>query len=145
MTARTFVDTNVLVYAEDLDAGPRHDKARLVVEGLWETGLGVVSVQVLQEFFSIVTRKLPRTIPPYRARAIIAQYLHWETVENSGALLLSAIDVQVRHRLSFWDAMVVQAAVQSGAAVLLSEDFGNGRVIEGVRIENPFATGSERG
>jgi predicted nucleic acid-binding protein len=137
MSDRVFVDTNILVYAEDLD-DRRHEVARQLVERLWETGDGVLSVQVLQEFFTTVTRKLKRPYPLAAARSIVAEYLHWEVVENDGALLLAAIDLQAKHKLSFWDALVVQAAVKARVTTLLSEDLNHGQLIEGVRIHCPF-------
>ena len=86
-----FVDANILVYAEDRDAGSKHDIARDLIADLWRSGEGVLSVQVLQEFFVVVTRKMPRPLSPGQALAIIEQYLTWRVVENTGDLLLSGI------------------------------------------------------
>lgn len=138
MRDRVFVDTNVLVYAEDLDAGRRHDVAKRWVKRLWQDAVGAVSIQVLQELFVTVTRKLPRPYPVEVARPIIGQYLHWHVIENDGALLLQAIDLQAANQLSFWDALIVQAAIRAQATLLLTEDLNHGQVIGGVEIHNPF-------
>ncbi len=137
MSDRVFVDTNILVYAEDLDSS-KHEVARDWIARLWESGDGAVSVQVLQEFFVVVTRRIAKPYTAATARAIVAQYLHWQVVENDGSLLLQAIDLQAKHRLSFWDALVVQAAVRAGANLLLTEDLNHGQLIEGVRVHCPF-------
>ena len=138
MTVKAFVDTNVLVYAYDRGAGPRHDRALDLLESLWMEGSGVLSTQVLQEFYVNVRRKAKKPISHDRARALIADYLSWDPVVNDGATLLDAIDVERQYKLSFWDAMIVVAAQMSGATVLYSEDFNDGQNFGGVRVQNPF-------
>mgnify|MGYP001827857629 FL=1 len=101
-------------------------------------GSGVLSTQVLQEFYVNVRRKAKKPISHDRARALIADYLSWDPVVNDGATLLDAIDVERQYKLSFWDAMIVVAAQKSGATVLYSEDFNDGQEFGGVRVENPF-------
>jgi predicted nucleic acid-binding protein len=135
----SFVDTNVLVYAEDRDAGAKHEKARDLVVDLWNAGGGVVSVQVLQEFYVTVTQKLGKGMPPARAREAVDEYLTWRVVENTGALLLAAIDLQRSAKLSFWDAMIVAAALEAGCDELLTEDLNPGQRFEGLVVVNPFA------
>ena len=135
---RIFVDTNVLVYAHDRSAGKKHEAARDVVLDLWESGLGILSTQVLQEFFTAVTRKIAKPMGIASARQIIEDLLKWTVVVNGGDSILAAIDILDRYKLSFWDSMVVQAAVRGGADVLLSEDLSDGQTIHGVRIKNPF-------
>jgi predicted nucleic acid-binding protein len=136
---RVFLDTNVLVYAYDVDAEAKHDIARDLLLGLWEAEAAVVSVQVLQEFYVTVTRKLPKPMSKRAAREILETYdawpVHRPTVEDA----VFAAELEERHRLSFWDALVVVSAQRSGAETLLSEDLQHDRRIEGVRIENPFA------
>jgi predicted nucleic acid-binding protein len=97
-----FVDTNILVYAEDQDAGRKHVIARDLVASLWRSGEGVLSVQVLQEFFVTVTRKIPQPLSPAEAFAIVEQYLTWRVVENTGSLLLAGIQVASTLKVSFW-------------------------------------------
>jgi predicted nucleic acid-binding protein len=133
-----FVDTNILVYAEDRDAKRKHDRARDLVVELWRSGDGVVSVQVLQEFYVTVTRKLKKPLAPSRALEIVEQYLTWTVVENTGGLLTAAIDLQQKAQLSFWDAMVVQAAIEGGCNRLYSEDLNAGQRFGSVVVVNPF-------
>ena len=133
-----FVDANVLVYAEDRDAKRKHDQARDLIVELWTSGDGVVSVQVLQEFYVTVTRKLKRPLAPNRALEIVEQYLTWSVIENTGSLLTAAIGLQQKAQLSFWDAMVVQAAIEGGCDRLHSEDLNAGQRFGSVLVVNPF-------
>ncbi|MFL6259107.1 MAG: PIN domain-containing protein [Thermoanaerobaculia bacterium] len=134
----TFVDANVLIYAEDRDAGDKHLIARNLVADLWRTGDGVLSVQVLQEFFVTVTRKLPRPLRPSEALAIVEQYLTWRVVENTGDLLLAGIRLASELKVSFWDALVIQAARTERCDRLLTEDLNHGQRIGDLTIVNPF-------
>jgi predicted nucleic acid-binding protein len=138
MTDRFFVDTNVLIYAHDLDAGLKHDRAALIVADLWEKENGIVSVQVLQEFYVNVTRKIARPMTPAAARGIIRNYLAWRVEPNEPSAVLLASEIAERNLLSFWDALIVASAARAGADRILSEDLNHGQVIEGIRIENPF-------
>ena len=132
----TFVDTNVLLYAEDGRERDRRDVAARVLGDLWTSGLGVLSTQVLQEFYDNATRKL--RMPPESARRIVAQYAEWPVVETTPQLIVSASLLHERHGFAFWDAMVVEAALLSGATTLLTEDMQDGRRLGGLRIRNPF-------
>jgi predicted nucleic acid-binding protein len=132
------VDTNVLVYAEDRDAGAKHDRAVELIRGLWESGEGVLSIQVLQEFFVTVTRKVRQPMKAEAAARVVEQYLSWRTIENDGHLLLASIDLAREHQVSFWDALVIRAALTAGCDVLYSEDLSHGRRYRGLRIVNPF-------
>lgn len=134
----SFVDTNVLVYAEDRDAKEKHDIARKLVLELWNDRQGVLSIQVLQEFYVTVTRKLKKPLRSNAALEIVKEYLTWTVVENDGALLVAAVALQERAQLSFWDALMVQAAIQSGCDKLYSEDLNAGQRIGSVVVVNPF-------
>jgi predicted nucleic acid-binding protein len=138
MSDRVFVDTNVLVYAHDLDAGNKHDVALSLLRGLWESQAGVISTQVLQEFYVNVTRKIAKPISPPQARGILSAYSAWQVEIIRAADVLQASEFQERHQLSFWDAMIIVAAAKGGADVLATEDLNTGQVIEGVRVNNPF-------
>jgi predicted nucleic acid-binding protein len=138
----TFVDTNILVYAEDLDAGRKHIIARDLVADLWRSGEGVLSVQVLQEFFVTVTRKMPRPLGADKALAIVEQYLTWRVVENSGSLLVAAIRLASALKVSFWDALVMEAARAERCDRLWSEDLQHGQRIGDLAIVNPFHAGA---
>ena len=133
-----FVDANILIYAEDRDAGSKHAIARDLVAELWESGEGVLSVQVLQEFFVTVTRKLPRPLAPDEAFAIVEQYLAWRVVENTGPLLLAGIRLASALKVSFWDALVIEAARMERCDRLWTEDLNHGQRIGDLTITNPF-------
>ena len=135
---KVFVDTNVLVYAYDRAAESKHVRARELVGELWNAGRGTLSTQVLQEFYVNVRRKARPPLPPEDARALVADYLAWDPIVNDGAAVLEAVDAAHRHRLSFWDALIVVAAVKSGASVLYSEDLNHGQMFESVQVLNPF-------
>jgi predicted nucleic acid-binding protein len=135
----SFVDTNILVYAEDREAKSKHVVARDLLVNLWENREGVLSVQVLQEFYVNVTRKLKKPLSVSRARDIVEEYLTWTVVDNSGRMLLDAIELQNKAQLSFWDALVVQAAIEAGCERLYTEDLNAGQRFGFVLVVNPFA------
>ena len=135
----SFVDTNVLVYAEDSDAKDKQRLARDLVLQLWDLRDGVLSVQVLQEFYVTVTRKLKKPLAVGKARDIVDEYLTWTVVDNTGPMLLDAIDLQRQAKLSFWDALVVQAAITAGCDRLYSEDLNAGQRFGAMLVVNPFA------
>jgi len=135
---RIFIDTNILVYAHDVDAGSKQRKAQNILAELWNKRTGVMSVQVLQEFYVTVTRKVLRPLPAKKVRDIIRDYLNWyiEIIDPQSVLVASRIEEN--YRISFGDALIVTAASRANAAKILSEDFQSGQVIEGILIENPF-------
>jgi predicted nucleic acid-binding protein len=139
MSDRVFVDTNILVYAHDLDAGRKHQVATSLLRDLWESQAGVISTQVLQEFYVNVTHKIAKPISPPQARGILSAYAAWQVEVIRPADVLQASEVQERYQLSFWDAMIIVAAAKGGADVLVTEDLNSGQVIEGVRVSNSFA------
>lgn len=133
-----FIDTNVLVYAYDAKAGRKHEIAKDLLIDLWNKGGAVLSIQVLQEFFVTITRKITRPIEPRLAREIVEDLLTWNVVVIDGESVLAAIDLQVGEKISFWDALIVAAAQRAGTKVLLSEDLAEGRVFADVTVSNPF-------
>ena len=136
--SRVFLDTNILIYAYDISAHEKHEKARDILLGLWDSGLGILSTQVLQEFFVMATRKIPSPLDIKAAREIVDDLLRWDIVVNDGDIILKAIDLHECHKFAFWDAMIIEAATRGGAKVLLSEDLSHGRIINGIKIKNPF-------
>ncbi len=132
----TFVDTNVLLYAQDRRDDRRRGIAQDVLQQLWASGTGTLSTQVLQEFYDAGTRKL--RLEPALARSVVAFYAAWPVVETTAQLIVSASLLHERHGFSFWDAMVVEAALLSRATTLLSEDLQHGRRIGTLEITNPF-------
>lgn len=139
MTAVAFVDTNILVYAYDRDAGFKRELAIDLLEELWESGNGRLSVQVLQEFYVNVTRKLTTPVARSVAREVIGSYGTWVRECTSPATVLRGAEISDLAQLAFWDALVIASAEQSGAALLYSEDLQADRVIAGIRIVNPLA------
>jgi predicted nucleic acid-binding protein len=135
---RTFVDTNILIYAYDQREPEKSAKAREIVSELWRTREGLLSTQVLQELYVNLTRKLRVVIPRPEARALVGRYGRWPVHAITTGDILEAADLEERHTLSFWDALIVVAAVRSGAERIVSEDLQHDRTIDGVRIENPF-------
>ncbi len=138
MSARSFFDTNVLVYADDKAAPAKQRRALELVAEHRRAGTGVVSLQVLQEYFVTVTRKLQ--VDARIARRKVELLAEFDVVSPELADILAAIDLHRLHGLSFWDALVVRSAKQAGCSVLLTEDFQHGREMEGLRIVNPFVS-----
>ena len=138
MSDKYFVDTNILMYAHDKAAGEKHERAKALVEELWRDRTGVVSTQVLQELAVNLRRKTSNPLDTKATREVVADYLTWQVVVNAGESVLEALDVEARYRVSFWDALVLQAAQASGAAILYSEDLSDGQTYGGVRVLNPF-------
>lgn len=134
-----FVDTNILVYAEQPGAGPKHEAACALLRDIWAQRDGALSAQVLQEFFVTVTQKMPDAYSPEVARRIVANYLAWQVVPVDGQLVLDAIDIQQESQLSYWDAAIISAAARVGAHELLTEDLNDGQTIRSVRICNPLS------
>ena len=138
MSAKVFVDTNILVYAHDTGAGRKHETAKALVTSFWEQKNAVISTQVLQEFYVTVRKKVLHPSDHKIAKRWISHYLNWKVIDNSGASILRAIEFEQRYKLSFWDAMIVQAANLSGATSLCSEDLNDGQKYGGVVVSNPF-------
>lgn len=138
MNAKTFVDTNVLIYAHDVDSKSKHTVAKNILRELWSDRAGVLSMQVLQEFYVNVTRKIRSPLPRDSARLVVGSYFIW-CVDTTPAELSVTFRIEDESQIGFWDALIVAAAAKSGASRLLSEDLNPGQRIAGLRIENPFA------
>lgn len=137
---REFVDANVLVYAFDASALEKHLAARRLLERLWESGTGCLSVQVLQEFFVTVTRKVATPLTVDDAKARIREFTAWRVFAPSAEDVLAAIELHAQAKIGFWDALIALAAAESGCDVLWTEDLNDGQLLRGVRIRNPFAS-----
>ena len=137
MPGRVFLDANVLVYAQDAGAAKKQRVSREIIARLSSSADGVISTQVLQEFYVAVTRKLG--VPPLAAKGILKTFAVFETVQVSPALIQEAVDCSILNQLSFWDALILAAAAAAGCGVVLSEDLNPGQVILGVKVQNPFA------
>ncbi len=136
MTVRSFFDTNILIYTDDKSVLSKQRRALALLAEHRRAGTGVVSLQVLQEYFVAATRKLH--IDAQTARRKVELLAEFDVVHPELADILAAIDLHRLHQLSFWDALVVRTAKQGGCSVLLSENMQNMREIEGLRIINPF-------
>jgi predicted nucleic acid-binding protein len=138
MSDRYFVDTNILMYAHDTAAGEKHARARALVEDLWETRSGVVSTQVLQELAVNLRRKAKKPLDAKATREVVSDYLAWHSVVNGGDSIPEALELEARYEISFWDALVIQAAQIAGAEILYTEDLSDGQRYGTVRVENPL-------
>jgi predicted nucleic acid-binding protein len=136
MSARSFFDTNVLIYADDKGAPAKQRRALNLVAEHRRAGTGVVSLQVLQEYFVTVTRKL--RVDSRVARRKVELLAEFDVAAPEVSDILAAIDLHRLHGFSFWDALILRAAKQTGCSILLSEDFQDTREIDGVHIVNPF-------
>jgi predicted nucleic acid-binding protein len=136
--SRDFLDTNVLVYADDLDAGERREVARAIVRRAVQTREAVLSTQVLQEYFVIATRKLGVDVVAARRKVELLSTL--EIVRIEAAMILEAIDLTRLHSISFWDALIVRAASAAGCRRLITEDLQEGALLAGVTVTNPFTS-----
>ena len=133
-----FVDANVLVYAFDESAGAKRDAAKALLERLWTSGTGCLSVQVLQEFFVTVTRKVARPLAIPQATDRVRDLSAWTVFAPTAEDVLAAIGVSGKAKVAFWDAMILHAAAEAGCSVCWTEDLNHGQVWRGVRVRNPF-------
>jgi len=138
MSDKFFVDTNILMYAHDSSSGAKHERAKVLLADLWRDRTGVLSTQVLQELSVNLRRKARRPADSKSTRQIIADYLTWQVIVNGGDSILEALDFEERYEISFWDALILQAAEASGAPVLYSEDLSDGQQYGSVQVVNPF-------
>ncbi len=141
---KAFVDSNVLIYAHDVDAGRKRDVAKALLRNLWLARTGVLSTQVLHEFYVNVTRKIRTPVSKAEARAVVATYIPWCLEPETGDVN-EAFRIEDEAGINFWDALIVAAAARSGATRVLSEDLNPGQAISGVTVVNPFTDSAEAG
>lgn len=138
MSDKYFVDTNVLMYAHDRSAGVKHSRASALVQSLWNSGEGVLSTQVLQELCINLRRKANPPLTIDETRRLLQDYMSWEVVVNTPESTIHALDIEIRYKLSFWDALIIHAAERSGAETLYSEDLSDGQTYGMIRVINPL-------
>lgn len=140
MSGRFFLDTNLFVYTFDAQAPAKAKKAGQLIRRAADTGEGIISYQVVQEFFSVAFRRFPQPITVAEAEQYLVTVLRpLLAVHSSPAIYFEALRIAEKHRLSWYDSLIVAAALEGRCEKLYSEDFQNGRKIEALRIENPFA------
>jgi predicted nucleic acid-binding protein len=139
MSGRVFLDTNVLVYLFDQDTPQKRDQARRILQDAALIDDLVISTQVLQELYVTVTRKLKRPLAEADALTAVRSFGQLATVQVDTPMIERAIEFSQQHRISFWDALIVQAALEAGCNRLLTEDLHGGWSIDRLRVENPFA------
>ena len=135
---RQFVDTNLLAYSLDSTAGVKRTRSEALLGELWSRGEGCLSMQVLQEFFVTLTRKLRHPLSHSEAAKKVAYFAEWNLHAPSRSDLLSAVDLCNEFRVSFWDAMILQSARRMECRVLWTEDLNDGQTYAGVTVRNPF-------
>jgi len=136
---RTFIDTNILIYAHDRSAGAKHVVARDLVRTLWDDGGGCLSIQVLQEFYVNITRKVPHPMTASEAAEVIADLAVWDVHSPNTDEVLDAIRLSQRYQLAFWDAMILTSASALGCDAVWSEDLNASQRYGSIVVENPFA------
>lgn len=139
MSGKFFLDTNVLVYAFDATAPAKARKAARLVRDAVDTGKGIVSYQVVQEFFNVAFRRFAHPMSAAEAEQyLITVFRPLLAIHSSPALYVEALRIAGKHRFAWYDSIIVASALEGGCETLYSEDFQHGREIEGLRIENPF-------
>lgn len=131
-----FVDTNVLLYAHDRGAGTKHARSVELLERLFEDGSGVLSVQVLSEFYAAATKKL--AMKSEQAEAVISYLGDWTIHRPGRDDVLRAAQLHRRHKVAWWDAMILNSAIEAGCSVLWTEDLNHGQRYGTVTVRNPF-------
>jgi predicted nucleic acid-binding protein len=134
--SKVFLDTNILVYSLDQADAAKMAKCRSLIRSLTAENRGVISTQVMQEFYVAATSKLGAD--PLLTKDILRSMERFETVVVSPTLIKDAIDCSIINRLSFWDALIVVSAESAQCEILWTEDLNHGQIIRGVRIENPL-------
>ena len=137
MSGRIFLDTNIVVYLFDTDSPIKQRRAREILSG-GDRGRIIISTQVLEEFYVCVTRKLAEPLDAKVAYRAVKDLAALFVLQIDVAMIISAISRSQRDQLSFWDSLIIEAAIVGGATILYSEDLQHGRRIENIRIENPF-------
>jgi len=136
-SGRVFLDANVFVYAQDSGSPDKQPRARQLIAAHADSGDGVISTQVMQEYYVAATSKLG--VPPLAAKGVLKTLGAFEVVQVTPALIHDAIDCSVLNQVSFWDSLILAAAASAGCSTLLTDDLNPGQTILGVTVQNPFA------
>ncbi len=136
MAIRTFIDTNILVYADASDEPAKQRAALAGLKQLYESGTGVLSTQVLQEYCNVAIRKLK--LPAQHIAAQLDLYEQFEVLQVTPSIIRSALDLRQTHNIGFYDAVIVASAQVAGCGILLSDDMNAGENVGGVQVVNPF-------
>jgi predicted nucleic acid-binding protein len=131
MSDKFFIDINILLYAHDRTAGVEHERARFEIPAVWST-------QVLQELCVNLRRKTAQPLSIEQTRRLLQDYLSWDMVVNTAESVIEALVIENRYNISFWDALIIQAAGSSGATVVYSEDLADGQTYGPLRVVNPL-------
>ena len=137
MSDKVFFDSNILVYMQDSDDEVKQQYARQIVGKWTKNNSAAISTQVLQEFYNVTTTKLKQDKTIIK-KCIRNFYTNIETVQISPPIIEHAIDISIKTQFSFWDSLILAAAIFSQCNILYTEDLNNGQIINGVKIVNPF-------
>ena len=135
-----FVDTNILIYAHDTQAGIKHEKAKALIQNFWDSQKGCLSIQVLQEFYINITRHVAKPLNSEQAAEIVSNLSIWKVHSPTTVDVQAAIRLHQKYQISFWDAMIIQSASQLRSDQIWSEDLNHDQTYDGVRVVNPFIT-----
>jgi predicted nucleic acid-binding protein len=133
-----FVDTNILIYSFDASTGKKYEKASALIQELWMGENGCISIQVLQEFYVNATCKAPKTLDPLKAATAIRDLCRWKVHRPDTEDVLAAVTIRQKYNISFWDAMIIRSAQESGCKILWSEDLSDGQDYGGIKVVNPL-------
>lgn len=136
MMSKIFVDTNILVYSMDNNDPIKKEKCRNVLKKIGEEHIGVISTQVLQEFYVTATKKLK--VDPFITKNILHSFEHFEIVTITVEIVKEAIDCSILNQISFWDALIMTAAESSKCDQVWTEDLNHGQIVRGVKVHNPL-------
>ena len=136
MPGKAFLDSNVLAYAQDKDSPDKRKISRKLIEELGRSGNGVISTQVMQEFYVAATRKL--AVDALAAKNVLKTFSVFEIVQVTPELIQDAVDCSILNVLSFWDALVLVAASAAGCSTVYTEDMNAGQTVLGLKLQNPF-------
>lgn len=142
MAIRSFIDTNILVYAEASDAPAKQKGALVLLRQLYEEASGVLSTQVLQEYCNVALKKLK--LPSQYILAQLDFYEQFVVIQVTPAIIRAGLDLNQTHSVAFYDAIVLASAKISGCGLLYSEDMNTGEIVDGVRILNPFVNSESK-